>query len=115
MSTRWPTADVGLRPTTFKVKARISRSDAQAIQDALEQLAAKGSITKAARDFIVEAEVEGPSARELNRTLLSALRKVRMEARLRAEWVSSDKTVETFFDYTLRKRSRNGLPNRRPA
>jgi hypothetical protein len=75
------------------------------IQNAVEQLAATGSVTKAAEDFIVEAEMEGPSAREPNRTLLSALRKVQMKATLR-EWVSSDKTAETFFDYTLRKRSR---------
>ena len=77
------------------------------IQNALEQLAAKGSVTKAAEGFIVEAEVEGANAKELNRTLLSALRKVQMKATLRAEWVSRDKATETFCDYTLRKRSRN--------
>ena len=107
MSTSWPTPALGMNSTSFKVKARIRRSDARTIQHALEQLAAKGSVTKAAEGFIVEAELEGASAKELNRTLLSALRKVQMNAKLRAEWVSSDKTIETFFDYTLRKRSRN--------
>ena len=107
MSTSWPTPAVGMNSTSFRVKARINSSDARTIQNALEQLAAKGSVTKAAEGFIVEAEVEGANAKELNRTLLSALRKVQMKATLRAEWVSRDKATETFFDYTLRKRSRN--------
>ena len=115
MSTRSFTPAVRLNSIYFKVKARIRGSDAQTIQNALGVLAAKGSVTKASEDFIVHAEMEGPSARELNRTLLSALRKVQMEVKLRAEWVSSDKTAETFFDYTLRKRSRKLLPQRRPA
>jgi hypothetical protein len=57
----------------FKLKARVSRSDARTIQDALEELSAKGSINKAAEEFMVEADMEGNSAKELNRTLLSAL------------------------------------------
>ena len=59
---------------TFKLKARISRSDARTIQHALEQLSAKGSVRKAGDEFVVEAEMEGASAKELNRTFLSALR-----------------------------------------
>jgi hypothetical protein len=58
----------------FKLKARVSRSDACTIRQALEQLAAKGSVSEAGDEFIVEAEMEGASAKELNRTLLSALR-----------------------------------------
>ena len=48
------------------LKARINRSDAQTIQHALDQLAAKGSVGKA-DEYVVEAEMEGASARELNR------------------------------------------------
>ena len=40
----------------------------------------------------------GESARYLNRTLLSALRKVEKKTRLRAEWASG-KRIERFFDY----------------
>jgi len=92
----------------FKLKARVSRSDAQTIEHALEQLAAKGSVTKAADEFIIEAEMEGASAKELNRSLLSALRKVQKRTTLRAEWTSSDNTTERFFDYVLKKTSHIG-------
>jgi len=91
----------------FKLKARVGRSDPQTIRHALEQLAAKGSVKRAAEQFIVEAEMEGASAKELNRTLLSALRKVQKRTTLRAEWTSSDNTTERFFDYVLKKTTRN--------
>ncbi len=42
--------------------------------------------------------MQGESARELNRTLLSALRRVERKTRLRAEWKSGN-TTERFFDY----------------
>jgi hypothetical protein len=42
--------------------------------------------------FLIEAEMEGASAKELNRTLLSALRKVEKRTTLRAEWTSGDTT-----------------------
>jgi hypothetical protein len=89
----------------FKLKARVSRSDARTIEHTLEQLAAKSSVRKASEEFIVEAEMEGASAKELNRTLLSALRKVQRRTTLRAEWTSSDNTTERFFDYVLKKTS----------
>ncbi len=53
----------------LKLKARMNRSDARTIRHALEQLSAKGSIRKAGDEFIVEAEMGGASARELNRIL----------------------------------------------
>ena len=91
----------------FKLKARVSRSDARTIQQALDQLGAKGSVKEAAEGFMVEAETEGASARELNRTLLSALRKVQKKTTLRSEWTSGDGTTEKFFDYVLKKTTRN--------
>jgi hypothetical protein len=87
----------------FKLKARVSRSNARTIRQALKQLAAQASVRKAAEDFVVEAEMAGPSAKELNRALLSALRKLQRRTTLRAEWVSSDNTTERFFDYVLKK------------
>jgi hypothetical protein len=47
-------------------------------------MSAKGSVSKAGDEFVVEAEVEGASAKELNRTLLSALRSVNKRTTLRA-------------------------------
>jgi hypothetical protein len=87
---------------TFKLKARINRSNAGTIRQALDSLAAKSSVRKEGDEFSVEAEMEGTSAKELNRTLLSALRKVEKRATLRAEW-SSGNTTERYFDYVLKK------------
>jgi hypothetical protein len=87
----------------LKLKARVSRSDARTIRHALGQLAAKGSVKKAGDEFVLKAEVEGASARELNRTLLSALRKAERRTMLRAEWASGGAS-ERFLDYVLKKR-----------
>ena len=86
----------------LKLKARVNRSDSRTIRHALEQLSAQGSVKKEGDEFVVEAEMEGTSAKELNRTLLSALRKVEKRTTLRAEWTSGD-TTERFFDYVLKK------------
>ena len=75
-------------------------------RQALDQLAAKSSVRKEGDEFLVEAEMEGASARELNRTLLSALRKVEKRTTLRAEWTSGD-TTERYFDYVLKKTTKN--------
>ncbi len=91
----------------LKLKARVNRSDAATIQHALEQLSSKGSIRKAGDELVVEAEMEGASARELNRTFLSALRKVEKRTTLHGEWTSEDGTSERFFDYTLKKTVKN--------
>ena len=72
------------------------------IRQALDQLSAKGSVKKDGEEFLVEAEMEGASARDLNRTLLSALRKVEKRTTLRSEWTSGE-TTERFFDYVLKK------------
>jgi hypothetical protein len=87
---------------TFKLKARVNRSDARMIRQALDRLCAKGSVKKEGDEFIVEAKFEGTSAKELNRTLLSALRKVEKRTTVRAEWTSGD-TTERYFDYVRKK------------
>jgi hypothetical protein len=91
----------------LKLKARVDRSDARTIRQALDQLAAKGSVSEAEDEFIVEAEMEGASARELNRTFLSALRKAEKRTTLRAEWTSDDGISKRFFDYVLKKTFKN--------
>jgi phosphoribosylformylglycinamidine (FGAM) synthase PurS component len=93
----------------FKLKAQVSRPEARTIRRALEQLAAKGSVRKADEGFVVEAETEGTSARELNLILLSALRKMerRTMTMLSAEWTSGDNTTERFFDYVLKRTIRS--------
>jgi len=87
----------------FKLKARVNRSDARTIRQALDRLAAKGVVRKESDEFLVEAEMEGATAKELNRMLLSALRKVQKRTTLRAEWTYGN-TTERYFDYVLKNK-----------
>jgi hypothetical protein len=92
----------GAHRLKFKLKARINRSDPRTIQQALDQLTAKSSARKEGSEFVLEAEMEGSSAKELNRCLLSALRKAERRTTLRAEGTCGD-TTERYFDYVLKK------------
>ena len=47
----------------LKLHARINRSDAETIRQALNQVAAKGSVRKEGDEFIVEADMQGPAQR----------------------------------------------------
>jgi hypothetical protein len=87
----------------FRLIARVSSANPQAIRPVLRKFVTKGSLKKVADEFIVEAEIEGVNAKELNRSLLSALRRVENKTRLRAEWTSGDGTTQRFFDYVLKK------------
>lgn len=87
----------------FRVVARVSSSNPRAIKPVLEQLAKMGSVKEAEGEFIVEAEMAGDSAKELNRLTLSALRRAEKKTRLRSEWTSENGTTQKFFDYVLKK------------
>lgn len=63
----------------------------------------EGSIREDGDGLLVEADADGDSAKELNRSLLSALRRVEKRTRLRAEWTSEDGTTERYFDYVRKK------------
>jgi hypothetical protein len=73
----------------------------------LRQLSAKVSVRKAGDEFVVEAKMEKVSAKELNRTFLSALRRMEKRTTLRAEWTSDDSTREGSVDYVLKCLSLN--------
>ena|SRR5215472_222905 len=83
----------------FKLKARINRSDERTIRHALEQLGANAEVNKVRDAFAVAAEIEGTSAEELNKNLLTTLRSVRGRTKLRAEWTSGYEITETYFDH----------------
>lgn len=86
----------------FSLTARVSSSNLRTVRPVLEKLVAGGSVKETGSELVVEAEMEGVSAKELNRVLLSALRRVEKKTRLRAEW-SSGNTTERYFDYVLKK------------
>lgn len=83
----------------FRLSAHVSSDNPSAIKPVLEQIIAdKGTVRQTDQGFEVEAELEGESARALNRMILSELRRAEKRTRIRAEWTSGD-TVEKFFDY----------------
>jgi hypothetical protein len=70
----------------YELTANVSSENPQAIRHVLENLIEKGSVTPTDDGFQVKAKMIGESARDLNRRLLSALRRVEKKTRLRAEW-----------------------------
>ena len=87
----------------FKLSARISSANPSAIKPVLEQIIGKdGSIKPTTDGFEVNAEFKGENARDLNRMILSELRKAEKKTRIRSEWASVD-TTEKFFDYALKQ------------
>jgi hypothetical protein len=83
----------------FKLSACISSDNLSAIKPVLERIIGnEGTIKPTSDGFEVNAELYGESARDLNRMLLSEMRKVEKKTRIRAEWTLGN-TIEKFFDY----------------
>lgn len=84
----------------FVLRARVSTDSPAAVRPVLDRLVGGGSVRRgdAEGEFHVDAEMEGASARDLNRSLLSELRRAEKRTRLRAEW-TCDGVTERFFDY----------------
>jgi hypothetical protein len=81
----------------FRLVADVSSDNPTGVQPVLEELV-DGTVTATADGWHVEGTAVGDSARDLNRMLLSALRRVERRTRLRAAWTTGD-TTEHFFDY----------------
>jgi len=84
----------------YTLHARISTENPSAIEPVLARMVSSGTVTRTedGQEFVVEGTLDGSSARDLNRALLSELRRVEKRTRLRAEWTGQG-TVERFFDY----------------
>ena len=90
----------------FKLAARISSDAPDAVKPVLEQLLPKGSFRTEGGEFVVSVELEGNDPKEMNRNLLSAIRRAEKRTRMRSEWTSEDGFTYRFFDYVLKKRSK---------
>jgi hypothetical protein len=90
----------------FNLVARVSSANLSAVRPALEEVAPKSSVRSEGEELVVEGEMFGASAKELNRLLLSSLRRAEKRTRLRAEWTSVDGIRERYFDYVLKKTSK---------
>ena len=84
----------------YSLQARVSTDNPGAIESVLTRLVPHGTVVRSenGQEFVIEGTFDGVSARDLNRTLLTELRRVEKRTRLRAEWISED-TIERFFDY----------------
>lgn len=82
----------------YTLIAWVNTKNPQAIDRALKDLASKCSIMATDKGFFVKGKMRGVGARELNRTLLSALRRVERKTTVHTEWTSGA-TTERFFDY----------------
>ena len=69
----------------------------------LQQLLPAATISDDRGELVVGADLAGASAKDLNRSLLSALRRAQKKTRLRAQWTARDGTIERYFDYVLKK------------
>jgi hypothetical protein len=83
---------------TFTLIAQVSTENPRAVKSVLQELVPKKSIMQTDEGFLVKATMQGEGARELNRTLLTALRRVERKTRLRSVWKTGG-TTERFFDY----------------
>ena len=86
-----------------RLAARISSDDPAAARAVLHELLPEATIIDEGGELVVEAELTGASAKDLNRSLLSALRRAEKKTRLRAQWTAPDGTIERYFDYVLKK------------
>jgi hypothetical protein len=83
----------------FSLSAKVSSNAPSAIKPVLQRMiGSSGTVTATNDGFEIRAEFEGESAKDLNRMLLSELRRAEKKTRLRSEWMHGD-TVERFFDY----------------
>jgi hypothetical protein len=89
----------------FSLVGKVDTESPAAVGRALQKMLPRGSVAPGSSpgEFVVRAEMHGESAKELNRSLLSDLRRVEKKTRLRAEWTSDDGEVNRFFDYVLKK------------
>ncbi len=82
----------------FSLVATIGTASPDKVETILKKRVGREGVSRIEGGFKVSAMLEGETARDLNRDLLSALRKVERKTTLRAEWTCG-KTTERFFDY----------------
>jgi hypothetical protein len=102
-----PCESVYTMPATkrFTLQATVSTASGTLVGPVLERLLGKASVKPQSKgEFEIAATMTGTSAKDLNRELLSALRRAEKRTRLRATWTSG-KTMERYFDYVLKMRA----------
>ena len=81
----------------FELAADVSSDDPEAIEPVLRAVAGLEGYGSGG-GFHIEGAMVGQSAKDLNRTLLSALRRAERRTRIQSRWTLGDATFR-FFDY----------------
>jgi hypothetical protein len=84
----------------FRLNGEVSSENLNAVGPVLTQLV-DGQVTRTPDGWRLDGLMEGDDARDVNRRLLSALRRIERRTRLRAEW-TADGVTYRFFDYALK-------------
>lgn len=82
----------------FRLLVEVNADEPGGLRQVLEAAIPGAQILEVEGGFHVEGTLRGASARDLNRSLLSALRRVQRKTRVRSHWTSHGIT-ERFFDY----------------
>jgi hypothetical protein len=84
----------------FRLSADVKSANLDGVVPVLAELVG-GDVTTIADGVHVEGVLDGADVRDVNRRMLSALRRVERRTRSRAEW-TCDGQVYRFFDYALK-------------
>ncbi len=84
----------------FRLSADVKSANLVGVLPVLTELI-DGDVTTITDGVHVEGVMDGEDARDVNRRMLSALRRVERRTRSRAEW-TCDGEVYRFFDYALK-------------
>jgi hypothetical protein len=82
----------------FRLIGDVSSDNLAAVRPVLIQAVGLVAVTDTPDGVHVEGVMDGADAREVNRRLLSALRRAEKRTRLRAEWTGGG-YIYRFFDY----------------
>jgi len=86
----------------FKLTAAVKSDDLDGVRAPIERLLGPTAKIERTEDgWRIDAVIAGESAKELNRQLLTEMRRVERKTVLRAEWTWGDVT-EKFFDYVAK-------------
>jgi hypothetical protein len=75
----------------------VSSDDLAAVRPVLAQMIGDAAVTETRDGLLVQGAMGGADAREVNRRLLSALRRAEKRTRLRAEWTGGG-YIYRFFE-----------------
>lgn len=89
--------------------AGVNTDNPEAVEPVLKRLFGNECVTRVNNnEFRIDAELEGENAKEMNRSLLSELRRTERKTRMRSKWASNE-TTEHFFDYVLKKSTKTAV------